>query len=59
VLEKLKSQPETAGITVVALTAHAMKGDEKRFIEAGCAGYIPKPVEVHTLKNMIAEYTGE
>jgi len=58
VLEKLKSQPDTSGITVVALTAHAMKGDGKRFIEAGCAGYIPKPVEVHSLKTKIEEYIG-
>jgi two-component system cell cycle response regulator DivK len=59
VLEQLKSQPETASITVVALTAHAMIGDDQRFIEAGCAAYIPKPVEVHKFKTVVAEYIGE
>ncbi|MEA3295110.1 MAG: hypothetical protein U9P81_09085 [Euryarchaeota archaeon] len=44
---------------VVTLTAHAMKGDEKKFKEAGCSGYIPKPIEVHKLQSAIAQYAGE
>ncbi|MCD4844108.1 MAG: response regulator [Methanosarcinales archaeon] len=59
VLENLKSNPATANITVVALTAHAMKGDEVKYKEAGCSGYIPKPVEVHKLKSSIEQYVGE
>jgi len=59
VLENLKSNPATVDITVVALTAHAMKGDEKKFKEAGCSGYIPKPIEVHKLQSAIAQYIGE
>src|SRR5437867_2115130 len=41
----LRDNPETRDIPVVALTAHVMKGDEVRGKEAGCAGYIPKPIE--------------
>ena len=41
----LKTSPRTAGIPTVALTAHAMKGDEQRALEAGCCGYIPKPID--------------
>jgi CheY-like chemotaxis protein len=56
VLGKLKDDPETAKMPVVALTAHAMAGDAERFIEAGCAGYIPKPIDVHEFKPTVAQY---
>ncbi len=41
----LKSRPDTAIIPVVALTAHAMKGDNKKIQEAGCSGHITKPID--------------
>jgi len=56
VLERLKADPETRAVPVVALTAHAMSGDAKRFIEAGCAGYISKPIDVHQFKPTVAQY---
>lgn len=56
VLAKFKSSPETADIPVVAVTAHAMQGDEERFIEAGCAGYISKPIDIHQFKAAITHY---
>jgi two-component system, cell cycle response regulator DivK len=42
---RLKADPETAGIPVIALTAHAMADDRRRAIEVGCEGYLAKPVE--------------
>ncbi len=42
---KLKSDPRTRDIPVVAMTAYAMKGDESRAVSAGCQGYITKPID--------------
>ena len=58
VLERLKNDPATRAVPVVALTAHAMSGDEERFREAGCSGYISKPIDVHQFKPMVAQYLG-
>ena len=41
----LKADPSTAAIPVVALTAHAMAEDRARAMEAGCDGYLAKPLE--------------
>ena len=51
---RLKSDPLTRGIAVVALTAYAMKGDEQRAQEAGCDGYVAKPIDTRALPEYIA-----
>ncbi len=53
---RLKADPATAGIMIVALTAFAMKGDERRAREAGCDGYITKPVDAERLPRLVAGY---
>jgi CheY-like chemotaxis protein len=45
VTRRLKSDPATAQIPVIALTAHALPSDRDRALDAGCDGYIPKPAE--------------
>jgi CheY-like chemotaxis protein len=49
----LKGDPETAHIPVVALTAHAMEGDEQRAREAGVDGYMTKPISIMSLKELL------
>ena len=50
---RLKADPETAPIPVVALTAHAMSGDREQALSAGCNAFETKPVELDRLLNTI------
>ena len=50
---RLKADDATRSIRVVAMTAHAMRGDEARLREAGCDGYIAKPIDVATLPDRV------
>lgn len=56
VLEHLKNDPETTDIPVVALTAHSMTGDGRKFLDSGCTGYISKPINVPRFREQIDEY---
>lgn len=56
VVRAIKSDARTAAIPILALTAHAMRGDKDRFLEAGCDGYISKPIDVKTFVESIASY---
>jgi len=50
---RLKADPATRHIAILALTAYAMKGDEERMRAAGCDGYIAKPIDVATFASQV------
>jgi CheY-like chemotaxis protein len=52
----LKSYPETREIPVIALTAYAMKGDREKMLQAGCDGYVAKPIHLHELLKEVAKF---
>jgi CheY-like chemotaxis protein len=52
---RLKGDPATRDIVLLAVTAYAMHGDEKRARDAGCDGYVTKPIDTRTLPTIVAE----
>ena len=52
----LKSDESTRQVCIVALTALALKGDDQKALEAGCDGYIAKPLDTRKLPLQVAEF---
>ncbi len=53
---RLKALHQLAGVPIIALTANVMRGDRERTLEAGCDGYIQKPIDVDTLPVQINRF---
>ncbi len=51
--QRLRKIPELSRIPVIAVTAYAMKGDQEKFIEAGCDAYLSKPINTRELPGFI------
>ena len=54
-IKLLKNDDVTKDIPIIALTAYAMKGDEKKIQETGCDGYISKPIDIKGFLKKISE----
>jgi two-component system, cell cycle response regulator DivK len=55
-LQRLRSDEATRSIPILALTAFAMTGDRQRFLDAGFDGYLPKPIDVRTLPDIVQQH---
>jgi CheY-like chemotaxis protein len=56
VAKELRSNPDMVDIPIVAVTSYAMAGDRERTLEAGCTGYIEKPINPDTFMAEISRY---
>lgn len=59
VLKELRKSEIDGEIPFIAITSYAMSGDRERLIEAGCNGYMEKPIDTVTIINQIWGITGE
>jgi CheY-like chemotaxis protein len=57
-LDRLRADPTTRDIPVIALTAFAMKADRERFLAAGFDRYVAKPLDIHDLRRQVAAALG-
>jgi two-component system cell cycle response regulator DivK len=53
---QIKSVSEYAKIPIVAMTANVMRGDRERSLEAGCDGYIQKPIDIDLLTQQVERF---
>jgi len=53
---QIKGTPKLQSIPIVALTANVMRGDRERSLEAGCDGYIQKPIDIDILSEQIERF---
>lgn len=57
IASRLRAEAGLARVPVVAVTAHAMQGDEARIRNSGCAGYIAKPVSMRGFLDTVRRFT--
>lgn len=53
---QIRSMRGLSGIPIIALTANVLRGDREKSLEAGCDGYIQKPVDIDALPQQVARY---
>jgi len=57
-VRQLKGDPQTLAIPVIAVTAFAMAGDERRALDSGCDGYIAKPIMLREFLAIVEKFVG-
>jgi two-component system cell cycle response regulator DivK len=55
---QIKADPDTRAIPIIAVTAFAMAGDERRALECGCDAYVAKPVVLRELLGLVGSFLG-
>ncbi len=53
----IKAMPQTSHVPVLALTANVMRGDKERTLQAGCDGYIEKPIDIDLFLEQVAKFS--
>jgi two-component system cell cycle response regulator DivK len=53
---KIKAMPQFSELPILAVTANVMRGDRERSLQAGCDGYIQKPIDIDTLSEQIERF---
>jgi two-component system cell cycle response regulator DivK len=53
---RIKTLPGMQSVPIIALTANVMRGDREKSLEAGCDGYIQKPIDIDTISQYIERY---
>jgi two-component system cell cycle response regulator DivK len=53
---QIRSMPRFENIPIIAVTANVMRGDRERSLQAGCDGYIQKPIDIDTLSNQLERF---
>ena len=57
-VRQLKGDADTSAIPVIAVTAFAMAGDERRALDSGCDGYIAKPIMLREFLALVEKFVG-
>ncbi len=52
----IRQIPNMSAVPIIALTANVMRGDRERSLEAGCDGYIQKPIDIDTITTQIERF---
>ncbi|MBN1143557.1 MAG: response regulator [Bacteroidales bacterium] len=56
VTKMIRNEASCKSIPIVAISSYAMTGDRQHALEAGCSGYVEKPIDPETIMNIIFEY---
>ena len=58
-MKELKANPKTKGIPIIAITAHAMQGDDRSLLQQGFDDFLGKPIDIHVLLDRVKFHVHE